>query len=119
MIGYLGESRQVLGKAKYPSVAFYGARVGGQIEIEVIAAGADEEIPDGATDEVQTVSCGIETVGERPELVQHRGEAVGDHGAPRLGDRSRFRWIVAAHGRVALRFAPACDFGAVGLPSNV
>ena len=61
-----------------------GAGVGGEVEVEVLARVVDQQVADAATDQVQAVPGGAEPVGERRQLGEHGGEAVGDHGPARL-----------------------------------
>ena len=53
--------------------------VGGEVEVRSGGVGPDEQVANGAADQVQPVSGGVEALGERGQLGQHGGETFGDH----------------------------------------
>ena len=64
------------------------AGVGGQVDVGVGRCGADEQVADGAADQVQVVSRRREPLGQRRQLGEQGREAVGGHDSPGYGGRS-------------------------------
>jgi hypothetical protein len=58
-----------------------GTGVGGEVVVVALLDGAPEEqVAHDAPDEVHAVAGGLEALGNRSELGEHRGEPLGDHG---------------------------------------
>ena len=64
------------------------------------AVAADEQVADGATDEVQPVAGRGEPLGQRGQLLEDRGEAFGHHDAREgyVAVRRPRRWAISGHG---------------------
>ncbi len=59
--------------------------IGGQVEVVVGPPAVDEQVTHGAADQVQAMPGRPETLGDRIELAQDGGEALGDHSTSVLG----------------------------------